>query len=128
MVDRMEVIRDAFAAFSAGDLESFEALFDPEAKWVGVPGGGENGDPHVCSDRSVIVERFRRHHENGRSFELGEMIERDDRIAVAITIADPDWSSSVSIFKVFTFRAGESVVVRMNDCIDESYARQVLAA
>jgi hypothetical protein len=29
---------------------------------------------------------------------------------------------------VFTFDPGEDVVVRMNDCIDESYALQVLAA
>jgi SnoaL-like domain len=128
MVDRKQVIRDAFAAFSAGDLESFGSLFDPAAKWVGVPGGGENGEPHVCSDRSTIIARFRRHHENGRGFELGEMIEQEDRVAVATTIVDPGWSSPVSIFKVFAFRPGESVVVRMNDCIDESYARQVLAA
>ena len=32
------------------------------------------------------------------------------------------------MFKVFTFEPGEDVVVRMNDCIDESYALQVLAA
>jgi ketosteroid isomerase-like protein len=128
MVDRQQVIRDAFAAFSAGDLESFGALFDSGAKWVGVPGGGENGEPHVCSDRATIVARFRRHHESGRSFELGDMIEQEDRVAVAITIADPNWSSPVPIFKVFTFRPGGSLVVRMNDCIDESYARQVLAA
>jgi ketosteroid isomerase-like protein len=128
MVDRKQLIRGAFAALSAGDLESFGSLFDSGAKWVGVPGGGENGEPLVCSNRSTIVARFRRHHENGRSFELAEMIEQEDRVAVATTIVDPNWSGPVSIFKVFTFRPGESVVVRMNDCIDESYARQVLAA
>jgi ketosteroid isomerase-like protein len=128
MVDRKQLISDAFAAFSAGDLQSFGSLFDPAAKWVGVPGGGENGEPHVCSDRSMIAARFRRLHESGRSFELGEMIEQEDRVAVAITIVDPSWSGPVNIFKVFTFRPGEGVVVRMNDCIDESYARQVLAA
>jgi hypothetical protein len=41
---------------------------------------------------------------------------------------EPDWSGPVKVFKVFTFRAGENVVVQMNDCIDESYALQVLAA
>ena len=128
MADRMQLIRDAFAAYSTGDLQAFESLFDPAAKWVGVPGGGENGEPQVCSDRSMIVARFRQHHENGRSFELGEMIEREDRVAVAITIINPQWSGPVSVYKVFTFRPGENVVVRMNDCVDESYARQVLAA
>jgi hypothetical protein len=32
------------------------------------------------------------------------------------------------MFKVLTFQPGTNVVVRMNDCIDESYALQVLAA
>ena len=31
-------------------------------------------------------------------------------------------------FKVFTFEPDENVVVRMNDCLDESYALQLLAA
>lgn len=51
------------------------------------------------------------------------MIGQEDRVAVAITIIDPKWSGPVSVYKVFTFRPGENV-----DCVDESYARQVLAA
>jgi hypothetical protein len=35
---------------------------------------------------------------------------------------------AVSVFKVFAFERGEDVVVRMNDCLDESYALQVLVA
>jgi hypothetical protein len=32
------------------------------------------------------------------------------------------------MFKVFTFAPGRDVVIRLNDCIDESYALQVLTA
>jgi hypothetical protein len=34
----------------------------------------------------------------------------------------------VTLYKVFTFGTGTEAVVRLNDCIDESYALQVLAA
>ena len=40
----------------------------------------------------------------------------------------PEWSGPVTMFKVFTFDPRGALVVRLNDCIDESYALQVLAA
>jgi hypothetical protein len=43
-------------------------------------------------------------------------------------VVAPEWSGPVTLFKVFTFAPHDDVVVRMNDCIDESYALQVLAA
>jgi ketosteroid isomerase-like protein len=123
VADRQRLIRNAFDALARGDLAPLEALFDPAAKWVAIPGmGGE------CPDRAAIVDRLRAHHENGRRFTLDRFIEEGDRVAVGMTIENPAWSSPVHMFKVLTFRPGEDAVVRMNDCIDESYALQVLAA
>ena len=79
-------------------------------------------------DRSEIVSLLGRHYANGRRFTLGEMIEQGDRIAVEMAVANPEWSEPVSVYKVFSFRAGDDVVIRLSDCIDESYALQVLAA
>jgi len=45
-----------------------------------------------------------------------------------MAVANADWSEPVSVYKVFSFRAGDDVVIRLSDCIDESYALQVLAA
>jgi len=56
------------------------------------------------------------------------VIEQGNGIAVEITIANPDWSGPVSVYKVFSFRASGDTVIRLNDSIDESYALQVLAA
>ncbi len=129
MSDRLELIRGAFAAYDGGDLGPMQALFAPDAKWVGVPGGaGERGKAYECESRKQIVGRLEQHHKNGRRFILGEVIEQGDRVAVAFTIENPDWSQPVDMFKVFTFQPGENVVARMNDCIDESYALQLLAA
>jgi len=125
LADRGEMIRRAFAAYEDGDLTLLEALFAPDARWLGVPAGGETSE---CPDRRAIVEVLRRQRDHGRRFELGEVIEEGDRVAVAVTVLNPAWSGPVQTYKVFTFRTGGDDVVRMNDCIDESYARQLLAA
>jgi hypothetical protein len=120
---RERLIEAAYDALDRGDLDPFRALFDPDARWVGIPQGD---DTPVCPDRATIVGRLEHHHANGRRFELGKLIEDGDRVAVETTVLAPEWSGPVTVFKVFTFRPGSDVVVQMNDCVDESYARQVL--
>ena len=128
LCDREELIREAFAALAVGEIGPFTALFSPDAKWIGIPQRGEVDETPTCPNRAAIVDLLGRHHANGRRFRLGKLIEDGDRVAVELTIVAPEWSGPVSVFKVFTFEPGEDVVVRMNDCIDESYALQVLAA
>ncbi len=128
MGDRQQLIRDAFAAYSHGELKPLRTLLDADARWLGVPQGRSAADTPCCRDRSEIVSLLDRHYANGRRFALGGMIEWGNRVAVEITIENPEWSGPVSAFKVFTFRPGSDVVIRLNDCVDESYALQVLAA
>ena len=129
MTARAQLIQEAFASYDEGDFTPLKALFAPDAKWIGVPGGaGEGGRAYECESRKQIVGRLEQHRRNGRRFTLGQLIERGDRVAVGFTINNPDWSQPVSMFKVFAFQPGTDTVVRMNDCIDESYALQVLAA
>jgi ketosteroid isomerase-like protein len=123
--DRQQRIRDAFAAYDRGDLDGVRALFAPDAQWVGIPAGDETA---ACHGSRQILGRLEQVRSNGRRFTLGRMIEDRDRVAVEWTIADPSWSDSVQTFKVFAFAPDGDVVVRLNDCIDESYALQVLAA
>ena len=125
VTERAELVRAAFTALDRGDITRFKALLDPDAEWIAVPQGR---DTPRCENRAAIVDRLRNHSRNGRRFELGKLIEERDRIAVEVTVLAPEWSGAVTVFRVFTFAAGEDVVVRLNDCIDESYARQVLAA
>ena len=120
---RERLIEAAYEALDGGDLGPFRALFDPDAQWIGIPQGD---DTPVCPDRATIVDRLEHHHSNGRRFELGKLIEEGDRFAVETTVLAPEWSGPVTFFKVFTFRPGSDIVVKMNDCVDESYARQVL--
>lgn len=128
MGHRQQLIRDAFAAYNDGDLDPLRALLDADARWLGIPQGRAAEDTPCCRDRSQIVSLLGNHYANGRRFSLGEMIEQGDRIAVAITIANPDWSQPIGVYKVFSFHPHTDTVIRLNDCIDESYALQVLAA
>jgi len=128
MADRAQLIRQAFVAFDTGDLSRLRTLFDANAKWIGVPHRGDEDETPSCANRAAIVDVLERHHANGRRFQLGKAIEEGDRVAVEMTILAPEWSGPVQMFKVFTFAPDGDVVMRLNDCIDESYALQVLAA
>ena len=128
MSKRERLIREAFAALDGGDVAPLTRLFAPEATWVAIPQGRNAGDTPMCPDRKRMIKRLGSHHANGRSFEVGDVFERGDRVAVALTVTDPGWSLPVETYKVFTFREGSDVVVRLNDCLDESYALQVLVA
>jgi hypothetical protein len=128
MDDRQELVRRAFVALDSGDIEPFRELLDPDAKWVAIPQGGDVAETPTCASRAAIVDRLKRLHRNGRRFQLGKLIEAGDRIAVEVTLLSPEWSGPVTLFRVFTFERGGDAVVRLNDCVDESYALQVLVA
>ncbi len=127
MPERQQLVREAFAALDQGELEPFKELLDPDAKWVAIPQGEEVSETPTCVDRDAILDRLKRVRENGRRFRFGRMIEGGDRVAVEITVLSPESSDSLTLYRVFTFDTSDAVV-RLNDCIDESYALQVLVA
>lgn len=128
MAGRQELVERAFAALENGDLEPFRELLDPDAEWVAIPQGEEIADTPRCAGRAAIINRLTRVHKNGRRFRPGKVIENGDRVAVEVSVLSPEWSDEVTVYRVFAFRPDADVVVRMNDCIDESYALQVLVA
>jgi hypothetical protein len=128
MGDRQELMRRAFAALDSGDLDPFRELLEPDAKWVAIPQSDHVAETPMCTSRAAIIDRLERLHRNGRRFQLGKLIEADDRVAAEVILLAPEWSGPVTLFRVFTFRSGSDGVVRLNDCIDESYALQVLVA
>lgn len=65
------------------------------------------------------------HHRSGRRFEPMELIEQRDRVAVRLAVTDPQWSGKAEVFKVFTFRDDQAVLLQ--DCADEENARALLA-
>ena len=51
-----------------------------------------------------------------------ELVDRGDAVVVGLRISQPDWSGTVEVFKVFTFRHGADVVIGMQDCTDRDDA------
>jgi SnoaL-like domain len=128
MGDRQERVQRVFAALDGGDIGPFRELLAPGAQWVAIPQGGDVAETPTCASREAIVDRLGRLHRKGRRFHVGNVIEAGDRLAVELTLLSPEWSEPVTMFRVFKFEGGSDTVVRMNDCIDESYALQVLVA
>ena len=128
MADRQNLVRRAFAALDSGDIEPFKELLAPDAKWVAIPQGADVAETPTCASGAAIIDRLNRLHRNGRRFQIGKLLEAGDRVAVEVTVLSPEWADPVTLFRVFTFGRGGDAVVRMNDCIDESYALQVLVA
>ncbi len=128
MRDRQELVRQAFAALDNGNVAPFRELLDPHAKWVAIPQGGDVAETPICTNRAAIIDRLESLHTKGRRFQLGKLIEAGDRVAAEVTLLAPEWAGPVTLFRVFAFEPGKNAVVRLNDCIDESYALQVLVA
>jgi hypothetical protein len=72
------------------------------------------------------VNLLAQHHAEGRRFEPLELIEERDRVAVRLTVTDPDWSDAGETYKVITF-AGDDAVL-LEDCVDRDDALAKLAA
>lgn len=123
---RQLLLRAAFAALASNDTRPLRSLLDPQAEWIGVPQGENASATPACPNRAAIINLLEQHLASGRRFDLGTLIEERDRVAAELTIHNPHWSSPVTIYRVFTFRG--DTIVRLNDCVDESYALQLLKA
>lgn len=99
----MEFVCDGLDGFNHGDLAAVEAVLAPDVNWFAVP-----PDPAVCRDRSQVLRRLGELANEGEKFELDELVEAGDRLAVASRDTDGSlW------WWVFTVRDGK--VVRMED-------------
>jgi hypothetical protein len=72
------------------------------------------------------VNLLAQHHAEGRRFEPLELLEERERIAVRLTVTDPDWSGAGETYKVFTFEGSD--VVLLEDCVDRDDALAKLDA
>jgi hypothetical protein len=68
------------------------------------------------------VDRLANLYEQGRRFEVFELVDNGDAVVAGLRVSQPDWSGSVDVFKRFTFRQGTDVVVHMEDCTDRDDA------
>ena len=65
-----------------------------------------------------VVNLLRQHIANGRRFAVSNYLESGDQVSVTLSISGPPIPDAVSVTKIFTFRSGTNVIVRMNDGVD----------
>jgi ketosteroid isomerase-like protein len=118
-VSTTQLVRDAFEAFSSGDLEALAAAFAPDAKWRAVEDG-----PWNCHSRDEILARMRENRANGVSGRVEGLTEEGNRAIVAFR---PDaqgarqWPHDDGVrYLVLTFRDG--LIIEMKGCADRAAA------
>jgi hypothetical protein len=74
-----------------------------------------------------VVDLLAARNRNGRRFEPTEFIEAGPRVAVGMTVSDPQWDGeSANVFKVFTFDGERAVLLQ--DCTGRDDALGYLTA
>jgi hypothetical protein len=75
-----------------------------------------------------VVDLLEQHHQEGGRYEPTEFIEEGTRVAVAMTVSNPNWHGEAAhdVFKVFTFEGEHAVLLQ--DCADRADALAHLAA
>ena len=74
-----------------------------------------------------MVDLLRNHRRSGRRFTPTDFVEAGSRVAVGLSVTDPDWGQTVEVYKVFTFREPGGEAVLLEDCQDRQDALEKLA-
>lgn len=115
----LELLRGAWEAFAAGDLEAATAALDPHVRWYAADEPDADG---TCHNRGEAVAFLRRARADGVSAELLELREVGDRIVSIIqTHIPPDWGDQPPPHgEVVTIRHGKIVEMVVYPTVEEA--------
>jgi ketosteroid isomerase-like protein len=115
----LELLRGAWEAFAAGDLEAATAALDPQVRWYAADEPDADG---TCHDRGEALAFLERARADGVSAELLELREVGDRIVSIIqTRIPPDWGDQPPPHgELVTVRDGKIVEMVVYPTVDEA--------
>jgi ketosteroid isomerase-like protein len=115
----LELLRGAWEAFAAGDLEAATAALDPHVRWYAADDRDADG---TCHDRGEALAFLERTRADGVSAELLELREVGDRIVSLIqTHIPPDWGDQPPPHgEVVTVRHGKIVELVVYPNVDDA--------
>jgi ketosteroid isomerase-like protein len=115
----LELLRGAWEAFAAGDLEAATAALDPQVRWYAADEPDADG---TCHNRGQALAFIRRARDEGVSAELLELREVGDRIVSIIRTHVPsDWGDQPPPHgEVVTVRDGKVVEMVVYPTVDEA--------
>jgi ketosteroid isomerase-like protein len=115
----LELLRGAWAAFAAGDLEAATAALDQQVRWYAADEPDADGTCHNRDDARAFLRRARA---DGVSADLLELREVGDRIVSIIqTHMPPNWGDQPPPHgEVVTVRNGKIVEMVVYPTVDEA--------
>jgi ketosteroid isomerase-like protein len=115
----LELVRGAWAAFAAGDLDAATAALDPQVRWYAADEPDADGTCHNRVDARAFLRRARA---DGVSAQLLELREVGDRIVSIIQTHVPaDWGEQPPPHgEVVTVRDGKIVEMVVYATVNEA--------
>ena len=115
----LELLRGAWEAFAAGNLEAATAALDPELRWYAADEPDADG---TCHNRGEVLAFIRRARADGVSAELLELREVGERIVSIVQTHIPsDWGDRPPPHgEVVTVRDGRVVEMVVYPTVDEA--------
>jgi uncharacterized protein len=115
----LELLRGAWAAFAAGDLEAATAALDPQVRWYAADEPHADGTCHNRGEALAFLKRARADRVNAELLELREVGDRI--VAIIQTHVPPDWGDQPPPHgEVVTVRDGKVVELVVYPTVDEA--------
>jgi ketosteroid isomerase-like protein len=117
----LDLVRGAWEAFAAGDLETATAALDPDVRWYAADEPDADG---TCHSRGEALAFLRRAIADGVSAELLELREADGRIVSIIqTHVPPQWGEQPPPHgELVTVRDGKVIEMVVYPTVDQALA------
>ncbi|HEY1332283.1 MAG TPA: nuclear transport factor 2 family protein [Actinomycetota bacterium] len=123
--DAVSVIREAYGAYAAGDVDTMLGYVDPELEWTYLDPAEEDPPPRVCHGRRELEVALRRQLGQGLTAQLEETVGNGDEVMVVVRIPGVDALRARKAddrnFDVMTVKDGRIVAIRA--CHDRAEAR-----
>lgn len=121
------IVREAFLAYSRGDVARMMEFVDPDLEWTDV-GPGANGSARVRAGRSELEQALRRQASTGPQAELEEVIASGEKVMLVMRTPGLGLARSQSpgdkTYDVVTVRDG--LIVGLCACQDRAAARSLI--
>jgi ketosteroid isomerase-like protein len=121
------IVREAFLAYSRGDVARMMEFVDPDLEWTDV-GSGANGSARVRTGRDELEQVLRQQASSGLQAELEEVIASGEKVMLVMRTPGLGLARSQSpgdkTYDVVTVRDG--MIVGLCACQDRAAARSLI--
>lgn len=121
------IVREAFLAYSRGDVARMMEFVDPNMEWTDL-GPGTNGSALVRTGRDELEQTLRRQASTGLRAELEEVIASGEKVMLVMRTPGLGLARSQSpgdkTYDVVTLRDG--LIVGLCACQDRAAARSLI--